>query len=83
MSEERTNGDSLHCLVGCFEVMHQTGEYDWEMSCGPYETYEAAEKARQGWFAEDEIPHMRVVQFFSPNADLTGEQKPENEVTNV
>jgi hypothetical protein len=66
-----TSRARLQGFVGCFEVMHQTGEYAWEMSCGPYETYEAAEKARQGWFRKDEIPHMRVVQFCSPNAELS------------
>ena len=60
----------LQGFVGYFEVMRQTGEYDWELSCGPYETYEAAEKARQGWFKKEEIPHMRVVQFCSPNAGI-------------
>lgn len=48
--------------------MHQTGEYDYELSCGPYETHKEAEKARLGWFRKEEIPHMRVVQFYQPNA---------------
>lgn len=67
MNTKTMNGDNSHYPVESFEVMQQTGEYSWEMSCGPYETYEDAEKARQGWFKKDEIPHMRVVQFYSPN----------------
>jgi hypothetical protein len=33
-------------VSGGFEVMHQTGEYDWEQSCGPYKTAEEAEAAK-------------------------------------
>lgn len=65
MSDSKTNKDNIPCHVGRFDVMHQTGEYDWEMVCGPYKTYEAAEKDRQDYYKKDEIPHMRVVQFFS------------------
>jgi hypothetical protein len=72
-----TSRARLQGFVGYFEVMHQTGEYDWELSCGPYETYEAAEKARQGWFKKEEIPHMRVVQFCSPNVKNEGLDAPE------
>ena len=54
-------------LVKLFRVMHQTGEYDYEMSCGPYATYEEAEKARKGWFKKHEISQMRVVQFYQPD----------------
>ena len=54
-------------LVRPFHVMHQTGEYDYEMSCGPYATYEEAEKARKGWFKKHEISQMRVVQFYQTN----------------
>ena len=70
MTNKKMNDDA-NCLVGRFDVMHQTGEYEWEMSCGPYENYEDAENARRSWFKKDEIPHMRVVQFFLPNADVS------------
>lgn len=56
-------------VSGGFEVMHQTGEYDWEQSCGPYKTAEEAEAARLRWFRKDEIPYMRVFQFFHNNAE--------------
>ena len=65
MSE--ANGDNIDCLVGQFEVMHKIGEYEWEMSCGPYKTRKEAEHARLNWFNKDEIKQMRVV-LFLPNA---------------
>lgn len=65
MSETK---NSIQRIVRPFQVMHQTGEYDYELSCGPYETHKEAEKARLGWFRKEEIPHMRVVQFYQPNA---------------
>jgi len=49
--------------LGQFEVMHKIGEYEWEMSCGPYKTHKEAEQARLNWFKKDEINQMRVVLF--------------------
>jgi len=46
MTSEARNGDNLDCLVGQFEVMYKIGEYEWEMSCGPYKTRKEAEQAR-------------------------------------
>ena len=51
-------------LVRPFHVIRQTGGYDYELSCGPYATYEEAENARKGWFKKHEISQMNVVQFY-------------------
>jgi len=58
-------------LVLRFEVLNRTGEHDWEEASGPYATYEEAEKARLNWFRKDDIPSMRVVEFYPPNAKHT------------
>ncbi len=74
MEQDNNKTDDLdieapRLVSGGFEVMHQTGEYDWEQSCGPYNTAGEAEAARLRWFREDEIPYMRVVQFFHTNTE--------------
>jgi hypothetical protein len=57
-------------LVRRFEVMNRIGEHEWEEACGPFKTYEEAEKARLNWFRKDEIPSMLVVEFYPPNTKL-------------
>lgn len=44
-----------------FEVMLNTGEYSWDEKCGPYKTFEEAEKARLNWFKPEEIQYMAVL----------------------
>ncbi len=64
MSE--TNCNNRMVSAG-YEVMLRTAEYDWEQSSGPYETFEKAEEVMLNWFRKEDIPHMRVVQFFCTN----------------
>lgn len=47
-----------------YVVMIKTGEYSWDSCCGPYDTVDAAENALRDWFRKDDIPHMKVFQFF-------------------
>ena len=73
-NDTKTDGldiEASRLVSGGFEVMHQTGEYDWEQSCGPYKTAGEAEAARLRWFRKDEIPYMRVVQFFHTNKPIS------------
>jgi len=76
MKQDNTKTDDLdieasRLVSGGFEVMLQIGEHDWQQSCGHYKTAEEAEAARLRWFRKDEIPYMRVVQFFHTNSANT------------
>ena len=44
-----------------YEVVRQTGEYEFETVMGPYTKFDDAEKARISWFRPEEIGQMKVV----------------------
>lgn len=65
-----SNADNHDCVVYQFEVMLQIEEYTWEMACGPYKTFDDAERAMLNWFRKDDIPKMRVVQFMTNKKEV-------------
>jgi len=52
-----------------FEALRQTGEYDYEMLMGPYETLEDAEEAMNDFY--DGPNGLRATQFFHANTPLS------------
>lgn len=70
-NKSKTDGNvavkSSRLVSAGFEVMHKTGEYNWEQASGPYKTAEEAEAVMLEWFEKKKIPHMTVVQFFHTN----------------
>jgi hypothetical protein len=91
MSKERTNGDSLHCLVGRLKRDDKASIAHALMHLEKNKIADDDYPGHSGWYCGNREQfvnrHKKAIallqSFLTPNANLTGKRKPENGGSNV